>query len=126
MVILVIKIQKNINIIIIHKKINLNDHFTVPRLAEMEIGLGCKIGISQNWNPQNWREHCILSYYTWRYSIHLKKTVITYTENSSKETEVIEPCPEEAEAGRVSLSPLALALVGLSSVLICSEGDIEL
>ena len=47
------------NIIIIHKKINLNDHFTVPGLAEMEIGLGRKIGISQNWNPQNWREHCI-------------------------------------------------------------------
>ena len=37
--------QKNINIIIIHKKINLNDHFTVSRLAEMEIGLGCKISI---------------------------------------------------------------------------------
>lgn len=45
----------------------------------------------------------------------------TYTENSSKETEVIEPWPEEAEAGRVSLSPLALALLGRSSCLICSE-----
>ena len=39
--------------IIIHKKISLNDHFTVPGLAEMEIGLGCKNGILQNW-----REHC--------------------------------------------------------------------
>ena len=46
------KIQKNINIIIIHKKINSNNHFTVPGLAEMEIGLDRKIGISQNW-----REH---------------------------------------------------------------------
>ena len=28
----------------IHVKINLNDRFTVPGLAEMEIGLGRKIG----------------------------------------------------------------------------------
>ena len=27
-----------------HKKINLNYHFTVPGLAEMEISLSCKIG----------------------------------------------------------------------------------
>ena len=50
--------QKNINIIIIHKKINLKDHFTVPRLVEMEIGLGRKIGVSQNRIRQNWRKHC--------------------------------------------------------------------
>ena len=37
-------IKKNINIIIIHKKINLNDHCPVPGLVEMEIGLGHKIG----------------------------------------------------------------------------------
>ena len=43
------------NIVIIHKKVKLNYHFTVPGLAEMETGLGCKIGVSQNW-----REHCIL------------------------------------------------------------------
>ena len=45
-------IQKNI-IIINYKIMYSNDHFTVPGLAEMEIGLGCKFGISQNWNPQN-------------------------------------------------------------------------
>ena len=55
------KIQKNINIIIIHKKIYLHYHFTVPGLAKMEIDLGRKIGISQNWNPENWREHCLWS-----------------------------------------------------------------
>ena len=38
------KIQKNLNIIIIHKKINSNDHFTVPGPAEMDIGFGRKIG----------------------------------------------------------------------------------
>ena len=32
-----------------HKKINSNDHFTVPGLSEMEIGLGHKIDVSQNW-----------------------------------------------------------------------------
>ena len=37
----------------IHMKINLSDHFTVLGLAEREIGLGHKIGISQDW-----REHC--------------------------------------------------------------------
>ena len=42
---------------------NLNDHFTVPGLAEMEIGLSYKIGILQNWNPQNWREHCNIYMY---------------------------------------------------------------
>ena len=26
----------------------------------MEIGLSRKIGISQNWNLQNWREHCMV------------------------------------------------------------------
>ena len=36
------KIHKNI--IIIHKKIYSNNHFTVPGLAEMKIGLGHKIG----------------------------------------------------------------------------------
>ena len=38
------KYRKNINIIIIHKKINWNDHYIVPRLNEIEIGLGQKIG----------------------------------------------------------------------------------
>ena len=27
----------------------------------MEIDLSCKIEISHNWNPQNWREHCTSS-----------------------------------------------------------------
>ena len=42
------RIQKNIYIIIIPKKINLNDHFTVSGLAGMEIGLGRKFEILQN------------------------------------------------------------------------------
>ena len=36
------KIQKNMNII--YKNINLNDHYTVPGLNEMVIGLRHKIG----------------------------------------------------------------------------------
>ena len=50
------------NIIIIHKKINLNDHFTVPGFVEIKIGLGRKIGISQNW-----RELC-----TWKVCWYVK------------------------------------------------------
>ena len=53
------KIQTNINFIIIHKKINLNYHFTVPGLNEMVIGLSHNIEIWQDWNTQNWSEHCI-------------------------------------------------------------------
>ena len=49
---------ESINIIIIHKKINLNYHFTVPGLVEMVMGLGHKIGVSQNW-----RENCIWENY---------------------------------------------------------------
>ena len=31
--------------------------FTVPGIEEIEISLGCKIGTSQGWILQNWREH---------------------------------------------------------------------
>lgn len=54
---------------------------------------------------------------------YLRK-VYTYTENSSKETEAKEPWPEEADAGRVSASLLALPLPGRSSRLICSENKV--
>ena len=43
----------------LHKKKHVLKLERTQRIAtKMEIGLGRKIGISQSWNPQNWREHC--------------------------------------------------------------------
>ena len=63
------KYRKNINIFIIHKKINLNYHFTVPGFA-MKIGLSRKIGLSQNRITQNWRKHCAIILI---HSLHLSR-----------------------------------------------------